>query len=44
MIKKIGKKYAVLSEKTVRRGSRQVRRSFGSYATKTEAEKKIEAD
>jgi hypothetical protein len=33
MIKKIGKKYVVLSEKTGRR--------FGTYATRAEAEKRL---
>jgi hypothetical protein len=41
MIKKINGKYVVLSETTVRRGSRQVRRKFGSYETLEEAKKRL---
>jgi len=41
MIKKIKGKYVVLSENTVRRGSRQVRRKFGTYKTIEEAKKRL---
>lgn len=41
MIKKIKNKYVVLSETTVRRGSRQVRRKFGTYKTKKAALKRL---
>ncbi len=41
MIKRIAGKYAVLSETTVRRGSRQVRRKFGTYKTKKDAERRL---
>lgn len=41
MIKKIKGKYVVLSETTVRRGSRRVRRKFGTYKTMDEAKKRL---
>jgi hypothetical protein len=41
MIRKIRGKYVVLSETTVRRGSRQVRRKFGTYETLEEAKERL---
>ncbi len=41
MIKRIKGRYVVLSETTVRRGSRQVRRKFGTYRTMAEAKKRL---
>ncbi|MDP2598279.1 MAG: hypothetical protein Q8P49_00440 [Candidatus Liptonbacteria bacterium] len=41
MIKKIKNKYVVLSENTVRHGSRQARRKFGTYKTLAEAKKRL---
>lgn len=42
MIKKEKGKYVVLSETTVRRGSRQAGRVFGRYRTKKEAQRRLQ--